>query len=75
MRAEPMPATVRPALTPAQAAKQLRMSVRDLAALRRNGQGPECLVISARTVRYLAGDVNEWRERRAAVTRAACAAS
>ncbi len=40
MRAEPMPPTVRPALTPAQAAKQLRMSVRDLAALRRTGRVP-----------------------------------
>lgn len=75
MRAEPMPSTVRPALTPAQAAKQLRMSVRDLAALRRTGQGPDCLVISPRTVRYLAGDVSEWREQRAALTRAASAAS
>lgn len=75
MRAEPMPATVRPALTPAQAARQLHMSVRDLAALRRTGQGPECLVISPRTIRYLAGDVSEWRERRAELTRSTCAAS
>jgi len=75
MRAEPMPATVRPALTPAEAASVLRMSVRDLAALRRTGQGPECLVISPRTVRYLAGDLTEWRQRRAEVKTATCAAS
>ena len=75
MRAQPMPATVQPALTPAQAAKQLHMSVRELAALRRAGQGPECLVISPRTIRYLDGDVTEWRERHVKVTSAACAAS
>jgi predicted DNA-binding transcriptional regulator AlpA len=75
MRAEPMPSTVLPALTPAEAAKRLHMSVRDLAALRRTGKGPEYLAISPRTVRYLAGDVSEWHERRAELRRAACAAS
>lgn len=75
MRAEPIPATVRPALTPAEAARVLRMSVRDLAALRRTGQGPECLVIGPRTVRYLAGDLTEWRQRRTEVKTATCAAS
>lgn len=75
MRAQPMPSTVRPALTPAQAAKQLRMSVRELAALRRAGQGPECLVISPRTIRYLDGDLTAWRQRDARVKTATCAAS
>jgi len=75
MRAEPTPATVHPALTPAEAARVLRMSVRDLAALRRTGQGPECLVISPRTVRYLAGDLTEWRQRRPEVKTAPYAAS
>lgn len=75
MRAQPMPSTMQPALTPAQAAKQLHMSVRELAALRRAGQGPECLVISPRTIRYLDGDLDDWRKRQSALRTAACATS
>ena len=75
MRAQPIPSTVQPALTPAQAARRLRLSVRELAALRRAGQGPECLMISPRTIRYLDGDLAQWRERQSALRTAACAAS
>lgn len=58
-----MPRSVRPALTPSEAAKRLGLSVRELAALRRSGSGPRHLVLNPRTIRYLGGDLCEWRDR------------
>lgn len=62
MKAQPMPRTFKSAMPPSEAAKRLRMSVPELAALRRSGRGPEYLVISRRTIRYLDGDLHEWSE-------------
>jgi hypothetical protein len=63
MRTEPLPATLQPALTPAQAAGRLRVSVKALAALRRAGTGPDYLAISRRTIRYLTDDLMAWKNR------------
>lgn len=51
------------ALTPAETAAQLGVSVQQLAAQRRRGDGPLFMVLSTRSIRYDVASVQEWRER------------
>lgn len=60
MKVQPLPTTLKPALSPKEAAARLHITVQELAKLRRSGTGPEHLRVGARTVRYLSGDVGEW---------------
>jgi hypothetical protein len=63
MKTRPLPGTLEAALTPKEAAARLHISVRELAELRHTGTGPDHLRLGARTVRYLGGDLTEWRDR------------
>jgi predicted DNA-binding transcriptional regulator AlpA len=58
-----VPEPRRRALTPAETAAQLGLSVQQLATLRRRGDGPLFMALSARSIRYDVASVDEWRER------------
>jgi predicted DNA-binding transcriptional regulator AlpA len=61
-----VPEPRRRALTPAETAAQLGLSVQQLAALRHRGDGPLFMVLSARSIRYDVASVDEWKQRSSA---------
>lgn len=61
-----VPEPRRRALTPAETAAQLGLSVPQLAVLRRRGDGPLYVALSTRSIRYDVASVDEWKERASA---------
>ena len=47
--------------TPDETAIETGLTLDELKRMRENGQGPACVTIGKRTVRYLRVDVEEWK--------------